>query len=181
MLPWRPQTSPTGSSTTLVSLPCPSRSLLPSQLLTLLPFPLTPGEQHRIVARAQALRLALESKDPTIKHTPWSPPLIPATAQPSSSASVPPASHQDPKPENLALLERGEVTPYSALQSACLLLSAMFEKVGVIIINLSFISSSVISDSLPPLQHRRLSTTPTFASESLPTLPPSRRSSGTVS
>ena len=123
-LPWRPRPSPTGSLTTLVSLDRPS---IPPFSLTV-PFHLHSGEQHRIVARAQALRLALESRDPTIKHTPWTPPLVPANGDPSSSRPVPPAKQQDPKPENPALLERGEVTPYNALQSACLLLSAIFEK-----------------------------------------------------
>ena len=88
------------------------------------------GEQHRIVTRAQALRGGLEAQDPTIRHVPWTSPLVdPHSSDPAAepAQAMPAAVHAAAKPAANAM-ERGEVTPYSALQSACLLLAALFER-----------------------------------------------------
>ncbi|GAX76701.1 hypothetical protein CEUSTIGMA_g4147.t1 [Chlamydomonas eustigma] len=85
------------------------------------------GEQHRIVTRAQALRLALEDLDSSIQHIPWSSPLVVADDGNCSLDPSPAAVYAEVKASGQGM-ERGEVTRYSALQSACLLLAALFER-----------------------------------------------------
>ncbi len=115
------------------------------------------GEQHRIVTRALALRLALERQDPTVRHQPWAAPRVATHEErPPAAACV----HEEAARARATPMERGEVTPYSALQSACLLLAALFERTPFSGARRSEAGGGGVllpgsaSQLIPPLSHR---------------------------
>ena len=81
------------------------------------------GERHRVLTRAQALRTALEERDPSLHHVPWSAPLT----QPHTKGCDPPCVQKTPEELPKASMDDEEVSPQCALLSACLLQSALFE------------------------------------------------------